>query len=83
MFVLRILQGDRGGQAFMLTLVAALIAVPVLAALPADHPLHMTSYTVTLFGKYLTYALLAVAVDLVWDYLGILSLDHAADQRAP
>ena len=33
---------------------------------------------VTLLGKYLTYALLAVAVDLVWGYLGILSLGHAA-----
>jgi urea transport system permease protein len=33
---------------------------------------------VSLFGKYLTYALLAVAVDLVWGYLGILSLGHAA-----
>ncbi len=32
----------------------------------------------TLIGKYLTYALLAVAVDLVWGYCGILSLGHAA-----
>ena len=32
----------------------------------------------TLLGKYLTYALLAVAVDLVWGYLGILSLGHGA-----
>jgi urea transport system permease protein len=47
-------------------------------ALPADHALHVSTYTVTLLGKYLTYALLAVAVDLVWGYLGILSLGHAA-----
>ena len=33
---------------------------------------------VGLLGKYLTYAILAVAVDLVWGYLGILSLGHAA-----
>ena len=32
----------------------------------------------TLIGKYMTYALLAVAVDLVWGYCGILSLGHAA-----
>ena len=38
----------------------------------------MSTYTVTLLGKYLTYALLAVAVDLVWGYLGILSLGHSA-----
>ena len=35
-------------------------------------------YAVTLIGKYLTYALLALAVDLVWGYCGILSLGHAA-----
>jgi len=40
--------------------------------------MHISIYTVTLLGKYLTYALLAVAVDLVWGYLGILSLGHAA-----
>lgn len=78
MFLLRILQGDRGGQVFMLVLIATLAAVPVMATLPADHALHLSSYTVTLLGKYLTYALLAVAVDLVWGYLGILSLGHAA-----
>jgi len=47
-------------------------------ALPADNPLHISTYTVTLLGKYLTYALLAIAVDLVWGYLGILSLGHGA-----
>ena len=78
MAILRILKGGRGGQVFMLALIATLVAVPVLAALPADNALHMSSYTVTLLGKYLTYALLAVAVDLVWGYLGILSLGHAA-----
>ena len=78
MFLLRILKGDRGGQAFMLALIATLVAVPIMASLPEAHPLFISSYTVTLLGKYLTYALLAVAVDLVWGYLGILSLGHAA-----
>ena len=45
---------------------------------PESNPLHVPTYTVTLLGKYLTYALLAVAVDLVWGYLGILSLGHGA-----
>jgi urea transport system permease protein len=45
---------------------------------PPDHPLHLTAYTVTVLGKYLCYALLAVAIDLVWGYMGILSLGHAA-----
>ncbi len=78
MFMTRILKGDRGGQVFLLILIAVMIAVPILNGLPADNPLHVSTYTVTLLGKYLTYALLAVAVDLVWGYLGILSLGHAA-----
>lgn len=78
MFLARILKGDHGGQVFLFVLLAALIAVPILNGLPADHPAHISTYTVTLLGKYLTYALLAVAVDLVWGYLGILSLGHAA-----
>jgi len=77
-FLTRILKGDRGGQVFLLILLVVLVAVPVLNGLPADNPLHVSTYTVTLLGKYLTYALLAVAVDLVWGYLGILSLGHAA-----
>ncbi|MCP5317271.1 MAG: urea ABC transporter permease subunit UrtC [Chromatiaceae bacterium] len=78
MLLARILKGDRGGQVFLLVLLATLIAVPLLNALPAEHPLYLSTYTVTLLGKYLTYALLAVAVDLVWGYLGILTLGHAA-----
>ncbi|MCO1337257.1 urea ABC transporter permease subunit UrtC, partial [Microbulbifer sp. OS29] len=55
------------------------IAVPLLNLMvPAGHALHVPTYTVTLMGKYLTLALLAVAVDLVWGYLGILTLGHAA-----
>ncbi len=78
MLILRLLQRDRGGRIFLAVLLATLILVPLLATLPADNPLAVSSYTVTLLGKYLTYALLAVAVDLVWGYLGILSLGHAA-----
>ena len=78
MFLIRVLSGDRGGQVFLLVLLGVLIAIPVMNALPPDHPAHVSTYTVTLLGKYLTYALLAVAVDLVWGYLGILSLGHAA-----
>ena len=38
----------------------------------------MPAYIVALFGKYLCYALLALALDLVWGYCGILSLGHGA-----
>ena len=40
--------------------------------------LHVPTYVVPLFGKYLCYALLALALDLVWGYCGILSLGHGA-----
>ena len=63
----------------VLVLAAAAILVPVLnLAVPAGRPLHIPTYVVTLFGKYLTYALLALALDLVWGYCGILSLGHGA-----
>jgi urea transport system permease protein len=75
----RWLLSDRAGLALLAALVVLGIGVPVLNLLvPPDHPLHLTAYTVTLLGKYLCYALLAVAVDLVWGYMGILSLGHAA-----
>ena len=60
-------------------LVAAAVLVPVLSlALPADSALHMPTYMVALIGKYLCYALLALSLDLVWGYCGILSLGHGA-----
>ena len=39
---------------------------------------HLPDYLVPLFGKYLCYALLALSLDLVWGYAGILSLGHGA-----
>ena len=79
MTIADILKGDRGGKTMLLVLLVVTIAVPVLnQTLPVGHPWHIPTYMVTLLGKYLTYALLAVAVDLVWGYLGILSLGHGA-----
>jgi urea transport system permease protein len=63
----------------VLILVAAAALVPVAnLVFPADHPLHVPTATVVLVGKWLTFALLAVALDLVWGYCGILSLGHGA-----
>jgi len=70
---------ERSTRIFLGVLLLAMILVTLLhLAVPADHPLYVSAYTVNLFGKYLSYALLAVAVDLVWGYLGILSLGHGA-----
>ena len=70
-----------GPRIFILVAVilAAAILVPLANLwLPAGHPLHVPSYAVPLFGKYVCYALLALALDLVWGYVGILSLGHGA-----
>lgn len=47
-------------------------------AIPEDSMLHVSTYSITLLGKYLCYALLALAVDVIWGYCGILSLGHGA-----
>ncbi len=60
-------------------LFATAVIVPVCNLMfPETHALHISTYTMTLLGKYICYALLAVSVDLVWGYLGILSLGHGA-----
>jgi urea transport system permease protein len=56
---------------------AALLAVLNLAT-PETSALHVSSFVIGLAGKYLCYAMLALAVDLVWGYAGILTLGHAA-----
>lgn len=53
-----------------------LVTLPFLALLPADHPLAISVWTLTLAGKILCYAIVAVALDLVWGYAGMLSLGH-------
>lgn len=69
----------RLGIAFLAALAAAAVLVPVLnLSLPASSAWHVPTTTVVLFGKYLCYALLALSIDLVWGYCGILSLGHGA-----
>jgi len=55
------------------------IVVPILnLTLPVEHALHVPTWLVTLMGKYLCYALLALSLDLVWGFAGVLSLGHGA-----
>jgi len=70
---------DRGGR-WLLALVAIVVLLaPVLNQLvPASSAFHLSAFGITLIGKYLCYAMLALAVDLIWGYCGILSLGHAA-----
>ncbi|THA28805.1 urea ABC transporter permease subunit UrtC, partial [Streptomyces sp. A1136] len=47
--------------------------LPILnLLLPAGHPLSISSYTIALIGKFMCYAMAALALDLVWGYTGIL-----------
>jgi urea transport system permease protein len=78
--LLRAFRGrDLGLAATIAVLVAAGLVVPVLNLAVSDtSALHVPTYLLSLIGKYMCYALLAVAVDLVWGYGGILSLGHGA-----
>ncbi len=79
MLIKSILKGDRGGQIMLGLLLLVTVFVGLSnSLLSSDSALHVPTYTVTLMGKYLCYALLAVAIDLAWGYLGILSLGHGA-----
>jgi urea transport system permease protein len=76
-FLLRSL--DRKIVIAIILLLALAILVPAANLLTApDSALHVPTYIMSLFGKYLTYALLALALDLVWGFCGILSLGHGA-----
>lgn len=79
MLISRLLDHEKGGWAFLAVLMAAIVVVPIANLLiPEDSVFHLSTYMVTLLGKYLCYALLAIALDLVWGYCGILSLGHGA-----
>jgi urea transport system permease protein len=70
---------DIGGSLLLFVLLASMIAVPILNLIvPADSPWHIPTYLVSLLGKYLCFALLALSIDLIWGYCGILSLGHGA-----
>jgi urea transport system permease protein len=70
---------DRSAMIFLIIVAAVAVVVPILnLAVPESSALHMPTYLVALFGKYICYALLALSIDLIWGYCGILSLGHGA-----
>jgi urea transport system permease protein len=70
---------DRGAVLFLALLGVFTIFIPVLNLLvPVGSALHVSTYVVALFGKYVCYGLLALSIDLIWGYVGILSLGHGA-----
>jgi urea transport system permease protein len=52
------------------------VVLPLLNMLPPGSPFHVSNFTLNLFGKFLTYAILALGLDLLWGYAGVLSLGH-------
>ncbi len=80
MLTMRFLKLIEGRGAIFLGILAVLaVLVPFCnLALPPSSPFHISNGTVVLLGKYLCYAMFAVALDLVWGYCGILSLGHGA-----
>ena len=70
---------DKKAGVLLAVLAVLAVAVPVMALGTApDSPWHLSTHTVALLGKYLCFALLALSLDLVWGFVGILSLGHAA-----
>lgn len=67
----------RGWLVFAIVVTALAGGIPLLnVALPANSALHLPDYLIPLLGKFACYALVALAMDLIWGYAGILSLGH-------
>ena len=74
-----VLIGDRSSTVFLTIVLALAALVPVLSlVLPESSPFALSTYGLSLIGKYMCYAILALVVDLIWGYMGVLSLGHAA-----
>jgi urea transport system permease protein len=66
----------REALAVGLAAVVLVVVLPLCNALPAEAPFAVSNFTLNLFGKFLTYAILALGLDLLWGYAGVLSLGH-------
>ena len=74
-----LLLGDYTGRYLIFLIAISTFLLPILHVYTAEDSIfHISSYTISLLGKYLCFALLALSLDLVWGYTGILSLGHGA-----
>src|SRR6202167_4314625 len=70
---------DRSATVFLLVVAAVGILIPLSnLLLPDGSMFQVPTYLMSLFGKYVCYAILALSIDLIWGYCGILSLGHGA-----
>ena len=71
------LYGGRGWTVVGIFALILFVLVPCANLLvPDSSPFHLSSYWVSLIGKIMCYAIVALAMDLIWGYAGILSLGH-------
>ncbi|MCX7087021.1 MAG: urea ABC transporter permease subunit UrtC [Methylococcales bacterium] len=76
---MNLFQQDKLAGWLMVTITLISVLIPLCNLLtPVDSALHFSAYTVSLLGKYLTFALLGLSLDLVWGYCGILALGQGA-----
>src|SRR5471032_3510855 len=69
--------GSRGWGGVIAALVLICAVAPLLnLVVPKESLFHISDYFVALTGKIMCYAIVAVAMDLIWGYTGILSLGH-------
>jgi len=66
----------RETAALLIVAFVLVVVLPLLNMLPPSSPFHVPNFTLNLFGKFLTYAILALGLDLLWGYTGVLSLGH-------
>ena len=72
-----VLFGPRGWSGVIAALVLICAVAPVLnLVVPQGSVFHMSDFSVSLVGKIMCYAIVALAMDLIWGYTGILSLGH-------
>ncbi len=62
---------------FVISAIALVLIIPSLNAFTPEGFFHISNFSINLYGKYLCYAILAISVDMLWGYTGLLSLGQA------
>lgn len=64
------------GWSFWVVGLGLFVGLPLLNLLPSDSLFHVSDFSLNLFGKFFAFAILALGIDLIWGYTGVLSLGH-------
>ncbi|MBF0290353.1 MAG: urea ABC transporter permease subunit UrtC, partial [SAR324 cluster bacterium] len=72
-----VLHSKKGWSVMVLLMLIGVVVIPVLNLMvPVESGFHVPDYLIPLLGKFLCFAIVALAMDMVWGYTGILSLGH-------